>query len=182
MSNKAKLKKRVPYLTEASLAKKLQEIFPGERFVRDKVVPKSGVKTRPDYRSNNLKLIVEYDGPNHYCQARRIIKDLRKRTRYQEMGFKVVRIPYFVQLKSETIRLLFGVEKQVHENFPHGFIIKTVKLPADFCELGIRVFAEDLSRFECIRQPIIQSLKNKVDALQDVDLVMPPSLDYLLSE
>jgi very-short-patch-repair endonuclease len=182
MSKKSKPKKAIAYLTEESLAQELRHLYPGEQFIRDKTVPGSGIRKRPDYRCDNLKLIVEYDGPRHYRQAYRIKQDLRKRDCYEKMGFKVVRIPYFVQLTTETVQTLFGLVKEVHEDFPHGFIIKTVTLPADFCELGIELFKEDLARFQSIRTEIVQSLRNKVNDLGDFDLVLPRSLSYVLND
>ena len=54
------------YLTESKLSNLLKEIYPSEEFEHDKKVPNSDINLRPDYRSDELKLIVEFDGYRHY--------------------------------------------------------------------------------------------------------------------
>lgn len=49
-------------------------------------------------RSESLKLIVEIDGLPHYQNPIVILKDKEKTKLYEEFGYKVVRIPYFIQL------------------------------------------------------------------------------------
>ena len=49
------------WLNEEVLGKYLEEIYPEYVFVHDKMVPDSGMKNRPDYRCDELNLIVEFD-------------------------------------------------------------------------------------------------------------------------
>ena len=169
------------YLTEKKLGTELKKIFPEHNFIHDKVVPSSGVKTRPDYRNDDLKLIVEFDGDQHYRSASKIKKELTKNNNYGKMGYKVVRIPYFIQLCKPVIKHLFNVEFEYDQDFPHGFISDKAILPADYCELGILKFINDLKRFEYLNAEIIKSLEEKVEKHKDIELVIPVSLKYLIT-
>ena len=53
-------------------------------------------------------------------------------------------------------------------------------LPADYCELGIKHFENDIKNFYYIKNEIIFSLKNKIKKYKDIKLVLPPSLNYLI--
>lgn len=168
------------YLTEERLENVLGQLFPDVTFIRDRQVPDSGLQTRPDYRNDNLKLIVEFDGDQHYRNVQKIKREQEKTDRYTQIGYKVVRIPYFIQISTETVKHLFDLNLQYIQTYPHGFISKTVIMPADFCELGIQKFKADLKRFDYIKVDILNSLKQKVEVLGDKELVLPPSLYDLI--
>lgn len=169
------------FLTEESLFSYLKIIYPGYEWIHDKSFIK-GKRVRPDYRCEELKVIVEFDGYNHYNSTSRIVSDINNTKLYESFGYKVVRIPYFVQMSSVVIKHLFNVEINIEQTFSHGFISDSVYdlLPCDFTMLGIEKFKKDLERFEYIKDEIIESLKNKVEALHDKRLVLPESLYYLL--
>lgn len=167
-------------LTESNLGKYLEIIF-SKPWIHNKAF--IDLK-RPDYRNDELKLIVEFDGPRHYTEPSRIVNDKIRDAFYLEHGYETVRIPMFVQLTPATIKTLFGIDCQtVNMTYGHGFIAdtKTLVLPASFCELGIIKFKRDLEKFSCIRTDIIESLRTKISKLGDIDLVLPPSLRYLLN-
>lgn len=78
------------------------------------------------------------------------------------MGYRIVRIPYCVQLSHDTIEHLFGVGIDFEQVFPHGFIVdKNETLPADFCSLGYERFLRDIERFSYIKDDIFASLHHK---------------------
>jgi len=167
-----------PYLDESSLERFLRERLDPD-VIRDKTVPDLPNRFRPDFRSQALKIIVEYDGDQHYRQAAKILKDRERDVILSNAGYRVIRIPYFVQLTGPVIRLLFGsaiADTRDFKSFPHGFIAQTVVFPADFCELGVQRFLADLTRFGCIADDIRTSLAAAVERLGDWQLVYPPSL------
>ena len=165
------------YLLERSLGRFLRErVDPA--IVAGQLVP--GIKRRykPDFRSERLRLIVEFDGDDHYRSAQRILGDEERDKTLVSVGYRVVRIPYFVQLTRVVIATLFGEIATHHEdflNFPHGFIADNVVMPADFCELGISRFEADLERFSYIRQEILESLRRAIKSRGDWRKVCPPS-------
>lgn len=167
------------YLTEQRLALVLKELFPQNTFIHDRTVPNSGTRRRPDYRCDELMLIVEFDGDKHYKEVAKIKSEQQKDKTYSEMGYRVVRIPYFIQISSETIKYFFDFDLNWNQSYPHGFISENVILPCDYCELGIQKFLNDLNRFDFIKNDIFESLKNKISALKDYELVLPSSIKYI---
>ena len=169
------------YLTEDQLGVELERIFPGYEFVHDKQVPNSNIKNRSDYRCESLKLIIEFDGYMHYNNASKIKTEEFKNITYKNMGYSVIRIPYFIQLSTKIIYELFGVIYQYQQSYPHGFVDSKALLPADFCELGILKFINDLHKFNYIYDDIIDSLVKKLNVLHDIDYILPPSIQYLIN-
>jgi hypothetical protein len=173
-----------PYLEEASLGRFLHERLDPNMLANARV-PGIARQFRPDYRSERHKLIVEYDGDQHYRSAKHVIEDKTRDQALGEAGYTVIRVPYFVQMTEPVIGLLFGdliTNRTRFKDFPHGFIADTVVFPADFCELGIERFLGDLCRFAAIRPDIIASLKRAETTRGDWRLVYPRSVrDHLTS-
>jgi very-short-patch-repair endonuclease len=63
-----------PYLDELSLGQCLRERLDLE-IVSNALVPALVRRFRPDYRSERHKLIVEFDGGQHYRSAKHVIND-----------------------------------------------------------------------------------------------------------
>ena len=147
------------YLTEESLGNHLKKIFNAD-FIHDK--PFIG-KFRPDYRNDDLKLIVEFDGDRHYAMVNFILRDALKDKQEKELDYRVVRWPYFVQMTSEIAKIFLGVEYEVEQAYPHGFIDAKCVCPADFCMLGIEKFIDDVKKLsKDIQEDIIKSLESKI--------------------
>jgi len=91
-----------------------------------------------------------------------------------------VRIPYFIQMSKPLLKMIFDEDIEFKQIYPNGFIDKKAVLPADYCELGIELFLEDLERFSYCRDDIIESLKTKIEELDSMELVLPKSLYRLI--
>ena len=166
------------FLLEETLSKALDVIFPHTTdWIRNKNF--RGCNFRPDYRSDSLKLCIEVDGYRHYTKSLIINGDKNKDEIYEGAGYKVVRIPYFIQISSKTISTLFGIKVQWKQEHPHGFVLDepTCVLPADFCELGVQRFEEDLKKFSSIKSDIMESLRLRKEPAV---AVLPTSLRHLL--
>ena len=159
-----------PYLTEDSLGEILKLIY-NEIPVRDKAYPSH--RFRPDYRFEKEKVIVEFDGYRHYSVSSVILKDYRTTKLMEDDGYKVIRIPYFVQMSSDIIKLLFNKDVEYAQTFPHGFVDKSALLPSDFCSIGVERFMDDLNRFEIIEDEIIKSMDELVSSGKDFLEVYP---------
>ncbi|EER56197.1 hypothetical protein NEIFL0001_0538 [Neisseria flavescens SK114] len=168
------------YLTEQNLGNIFSTLLPDTPFIHNKTVPNSGVKMRPDFRFETLKLIVEFDGSQHYQDVNVLFRDKEKDRIYQAMGYRIVRIPYFIQMTQELLHILFQQEFSYQQCYPHGFIDDNAVLPANFCELGIMQFQADLGRFDIYRLDIISSLRKKITIKKEINLVLPPSLHDLI--
>lgn len=140
------------YLNESILELKLQEFY-NEPFERNKSVPGSGLRYhKPDFRNDKLKLIVEYDGHHHFTQTKTQYDDYIKTEKYKSMGYRIVRIPYFVQLSKATWNYYFGVSYSIEQAYPHGFIDPKAILPGDFNSLGTSRFLNILHGFLNIKE------------------------------
>lgn len=159
------------YLTEDKLYEALKIIFKVD-FIRDRQVPESGINKRPDFRNDELKLIVEFDGDRHYSNNKIQKSDILKYKVYTNMGYKVIHIPYFIQLSTSVIKLLFNIDLEWEQQYPHGFIDEKAMLPVDYNYLGVNNFKTDLLKFKEISTDIIDSLKAKIELL-GVDNVLP---------
>jgi len=170
------------YLTELNLKEILKTIKPNYEFIHDKSVPHSKNKRmRPDFRCDELKLIIEFDGDSHYCKAERILKDKQKDEDYISLGYKVFRIPYFIQMSTKLLKMIFNEDINFTQVYPNGFIDKRAVLPADFCELGIELFEHDLEKFDYCKDEIIESLRNKIQEKENIkEYVLPKSLYSIL--
>ena len=162
------------YLTEENLVEFTKE-FVSQDLILDKQF--KPYKFRPDVLIQKQKIILEFDGYLHYTQPNIILKDYEKNNILKNLGYKIIRIPYFVQLDEKTIKYIFPdlLVYRISE-YPHGFIDKKAILPAAFCELGIKRFIDDLEKFNFIKNDIIESLENKIKELGNILLVYPPSM------
>jgi len=131
----------------------LKVIFPEVNdWIHDKALGEINgekYKSRPDYRSEKLKIIIEFDGLQHYTKPDIIEKDYRLTTVYTKLGYKVVRIPYFIQLTNKAVKTLFNID--VSENlFDESFSslgIQGLNTPAYLCPAGVKRMAQEFKRF-----------------------------------
>ena len=132
----------------------LKVIFPSTSdWVHDEttgIVEKSGKRSlkRPDWRSATLKLIIEFDGVDHYKTPHQIISDSERVEFYEKNGYKVVRIPYFIQLTNDAVEKMFGVsveEKLFDETIPA--LGEDRASPACLCPMGIQRMAREFHEF-----------------------------------
>lgn len=132
----------------------LQVIFPNTNdWIHDKIIDnlpaEKKSRKRPDYRSESLKLIIEFDGLQHYTNPEKIKDDKFTKDFYEELGYKVVRIPYFIQLTNQAVEELFGIcvdEPLFDGNIP-SLGIKGKNTPAYLCVAGIERMAKEFARF-----------------------------------
>lgn len=132
----------------------LSLIFPDcKDWIHDKplgvVINGKKCMKRPDYRSDSLWLIVEFDGLLHYQKPTNILTDKQNSILYQSVGYTVVRIPYFIQLTRTNVERLFGIKCNV-ELFPENvcsLCSENENTPAFLCLEGIKRMARDFHQF-----------------------------------
>jgi len=168
------------YLTEQKLAYYLQEFYPNTEFILNKSLPNSEIRCRPDVRSEDLKIIVEFDGYKHYTDVDTIFLDYRKDKLWKSLGYKVIRMPYFVQLDKQVLINEFSIETEFVQEYRHGFIDPKATLPSNFCEQGVKRFIKDLKRFDYIKDQLVESLREKIKERGDIELVLPSTLSFLV--
>lgn len=95
---------------------------------------------KPDWYSEKKKLLVEFDGPLHYTKSSIACRDCDQDRRAEQEGYRIIRIPYFIQLDDNAIKYFFNeltYDFSAFNTYPHGFIHSNVVFPADFCGFGI---------------------------------------------
>lgn len=156
-------------LCRTGLDEYLREIFPSVNWVHDKPLNKEylreKLKIRPDYLSEKLRMVVEFDGIQHYQKPNVILNDRKNTAIYNSLGYKVVRIPYFIQLSRRAVKILFDVDVG-HELFDEEIPSLGVKeggTPAFLCMAGVRRMAEDFVKFPTQYDVNIKALKAAKD-------------------
>lgn len=141
-------------ITRTGLEEYLSVIFPEtDDWIHDKKIDDlpEGImsRKRPDYRSKSLKIIVEFDGIQHYTNPDKIVNDIENAEFYSHLGYKVVRIPYFIQLTNKAVKQLFNVdvkEELFDETIP-SIGVKGKNTPAYLCGAGVYRMAEEFRKF-----------------------------------
>lgn len=159
------------YLTQLKLSNALRKIV-GDAW-RGAEFPVPGSRRRWDmaFSRNGSTTVVEYDGDEHYCNTLKIKVDIEKDQKAAEMGYQVVRIPYWIQLTNETLRHYFGLEAEVVQDFLHGFITTKI-LPASFCALGLQRFMREMDALPSgVRDSVVASIRQRAQ-----EYVIPPEV------
>lgn len=151
-----------------SLYDYLKAIFPEvDDWVNNKTIKdgdgKSLTRCKPDYHSPSLKLVIEFDGVLHYQNPENLIRDIKNTKIYENLGYKVVRIPYFIQLSNSAIIELFGVEVkgQMFDEQNPSFGVKWKNTPAYMCYAGLCRMAMEFQRFPTQYQVNLKALKKE---------------------
>jgi hypothetical protein len=157
----------------------LEAIFPDTTdWIHDKALGKRDGKyfrNRPDYRSETLGLIIEVDGLPHYTKPDIIKKDINTNKLYENFGYKVVRIPYFIQLSDNTVETLFGVrvEEELFDISIPSMGVKGKNTPAYLCTAGIKRMAKEFRAHPDQYKTNIEFLISQNDPfLSGVDLLI----------
>lgn len=166
----------------------MQYIFPNNIFVSDKPIPKAILmerkaneyrQFRPDIRCEYLNLVVEFDGDAHY-------KDIEKDQYLISLGYKVVRIPFWVQLSKVNIEYYFNVKVdngcEEHKSGFNSLNSDKVNLlnpntPANFCTLGLKRFIDEYEVLpKNTQNEIIETLKQQ-QIINQVETVLPIKIE-----
>ena len=174
------------YINEKRLKELLETLNENKlEILHNRKVPESFLRNRPDFIINK-KFIIEFDGYRHYNNSKNIIKDIETEKDWNELGYKIFRIPYFIQIRSDIKEIIskvlnIDISKIIENDYKSGFWDEKALLPADFCELGIQRFKKDLEIFKDYHySEVIESLKYQVEKTGNIDLVLPKSLQHLL--
>ena len=156
----------------------LNEIFK-ESKIKNKESPDSNELYERTWstsiETNNEKLVVNYDDEEHYCNSIVIKTDQEEEEIAKELGYKVIRIPYWIQIDSVTMKHYFGMDVEIKTEYPHGFGNTNV-YPASFCEKGIERFSQELKMLPNeIKYEVIISLRNKIKEYE-TDYIIPKAL------
>lgn len=159
----------------------LKVIFPGiDDWIHDKtlgLVNGKLYRSRPDYRSEKLKLLIEFDGLQHYTKPDIIEKDLKNTELYQNLGYKVVRIPYFIQLSNKAVKYMFDVDvsEELFNETISSLGIEGQNTPAYLCPAGVKRMAEEFKKFP-------EQYKTNLDFLKKQNNPFRTGVEFLENE
>jgi very-short-patch-repair endonuclease len=156
------------YLTEGKLGEVLRTVYlEGDGY---KVHPQWKLgKYRVDYlvTLNGSPLYAyEFDGPRHFTSWVTQRRDTLKEGMLEELEIKLIRIPYFIQLRGIMANLLLHGDDIVSSvTYPHGFIDSSVVYPSDFNSTGFSIFHDILGDLPSLiaTQIVSSSLNNGFD-------------------
>jgi len=171
---------REKFLTEERLYRYLKRECE-LKIERNKRIKVAGRVVIPDIYIPDLDTVVEFDGPLHYTKAKVILNDKSKSSLLREYGMRVIRVPYFVQWRSELFYHITTIKnKEIKQTYPHGFISPKAPLPADFCYLGLLRFLDDLETFRFAREDIILSLRKKMEEMHPEEVI--PNIPWFVEK
>lgn len=169
------------YLVQEKLEAAIKAITGSNWLGREYKLPGTRYRFDIAVTVNDQIVAIEFDGHQHYQDSLLIKRDKEKDMLANQQNTKVVRIPYWVQLTDETLKYYLGLEADITQNFPHGFII-TKHFPATFCELGVARFQKELEGLPgTVKKDVINSLKDRATE-HGIEYVVPTTLACLLSE
>ena len=159
-------------LHRTGLEEYLKVIFSQTKdWIHDKTIGEingQSYRKRPDYRSESLRIIIEFDGLQHYTNPDVIEKDIQNTKLYESAGYKVVRIPYFIQLTNKAVKTMFDIdvsEKLFDEKYS-SLSTSGRNSPAYLCPAGLIRMAEEFKKFPEQYVTNIEFLKNRMTHLK----------------
>lgn len=176
-----KNKKEVDYLTEEKLFNILNKYYDVERQFKI-----NGTRYKCDmiFEHEGKKYAVEFDGDSHFIDIAVMDRDITKTNFLWNMGYRVIRIPYFIQLDDYTFDMFFRFEypESLPEVYPHGFIDKRAKTPAYFSSRGMDNFLKIMwytsEKYNYVFSEIISSMVSHPKGEKDFSYVIPKNLGY----
>lgn len=155
-------------LHRTGLDEYLKVIFPdisAFEWIHDKTIDGLRKKIRPDYRCERLKMIIEFDGVQHYQKPERIKADYENQAIYEELGYKVIRIPYFIQLSNDVVKQIFGreVSEPLFDASIPSLGVKGRNTPAYCCPVGLKRMAKEFKNYTYQYEVNIRALESTND-------------------
>ena len=124
-------------------------------WMHDKIVQK-GHRRRPDYHNPKRKIVVEFDGLPHYQNPDIVKRDMESYQYYKDMGYSLIRIPYFMPLTAsfiDYIRNSYDDSANMNYELLHSpqesmFDPKLRNTPAYMCPAGISRCRQELIKYD----------------------------------
>ena len=141
-----------------------------------------------DCCSETMRLIWEYEGPDHYENVWKLKRDDERRDFFEKLGYRFLRWPYYLQLTedvarhffadsfsqskyNEAIAKVYGVEEAKDVLSPGLHTSKNT--PANFIPRGNRRFFQELNSLpSSVSAQVAESLRRYIAEVDDKYLVI----------
>ena len=122
--------------------------------------------------------VVEYDDDKHYRNTLTIKADLEKDRISKELGYEIIRVPYWIAMDTIMVEYYFGIEFDVETTNKHGFTEDDL-FPASFCEKGIERFNQEYDELpNKVKKEIRNTIEKRIDEIGQ-EFVLPNSIKTL---
>ena len=172
---------------ERNLKFVLEHIFPNQQIFQNKKFVLNSKTYFPDYRIEPLKIIVEFQGYQHFTSSKNVYFDWFRKGHFEHNGYTFIELPYFIQLTPHVLTFLFSeiIQKLIHKDFsngfPHGFIHPKAVVLGDFCVDGLNKANCILSTFDrVICDSIREDCYRSLEIRANIDNVLIESYNPLL--
>ena len=189
-------------MTEANLLIVASIFWPEGEWDKQKRFYYDPVNRRKFYKvdcySETMKMIWEYEGPDHYENVWKLKRDTERQSYFEAAGYRFLRWPYYLQLTRDVARHYFGDAYSDKKNLEaiatvYGVADQNSVLspglhtskntPANFVPRGVRRFFQELNSLpDSVAAQVAESLRRYIAELDDRYLVIgeQPEFEELL--
>lgn len=146
------------------------------------------ISKKHDIRIESQSLVVNILNRSWFQSANRIETTLAQNKYLESIGYRVINIPYYIQLSKEMIQYYFDVEVDRGCEYPSGFYDQEADsfhmigmYPANFCIYGYKYFLDEYHKYpENVQSDIKQSI---LDAIFNYgEAAVLPYYEYLCDD
>ena len=93
-----------------------------------------------------IKIAIKLKEPKHYLFPAELIEINKNHWAANNSNYKVIEIPYFIEMSNETFEHYFGRSPHVNivSDRPSGFEDPQSVLPANYCSMGVNAFLKEI--------------------------------------
>lgn len=141
-----------------------------------------------DCYSDKMKIIWEYEGPDHYENVWKLKRDEERAEYFTNLGYKFLRWPYWLQLTKDVAKHYFGNDysekkylkaiKEVYKVDKPEFVLspglhESKNTPANYVANGVRRFMKELDELpKSAKAQLAEGLRRYIKAVDDKYLVI----------
>ena len=141
-----------------------------------------------DCYSDKMKIIWEYEGPDHYENVWKLKRDEERAEYFENLGYKFLRWPYWLQLTKDVAKHYFGNNyseekylkaiKEVYKVNKAEYVLSpglhsSRNTPANYVANGVRRFMKELDELpRSAKAQLAEGLRRYIEDVDDKYLVI----------
>ena len=148
-----------------------------------------------DCFSDKMKIIWEYEGPDHYENVWKLRRDEEREQYFKKLGYKFLRWPYWLQLTIDVAKHFFGNDyttkkylsaiKKVYKVEKPEYVLSpglhsSKNTPANFVAKGVRRFMQELDELpKSAKAQLAEGLRRYIKSVDDKYLVIGEQKSFI---